>query len=79
MLQIPGVIDMYEFSEAKEIVDDLVELYKKLFEVPCLVRVINKNIAMCNFVTQMHIPPNTYLDLATVAYDAKGDKGECFR
>jgi hypothetical protein len=51
MLQIPGVIDMYEFSEAKEIVDDLVELYKKLFEVPCLVRVINKNIAMCNFVT----------------------------
>ena len=78
MLQLPGVTEMYELSEAMHIVAQLIDLYKLLFEVVSEVSVLNKNVAMANFVTQMHMPVNSSLDLATVSYDVKADRGIAF-
>jgi hypothetical protein len=78
MLQIPGVVDMYDRSEAKDIVEKLVVIYKELFETTKEIHVINKNIAMMNFVTQMNIPLDSVIDLTTLAFDVKSDAGESF-
>ncbi len=71
MLQIPGVDDAFEMSEASSVVRQMTLLYEALFETDQKVLVINRVVAMANYVASMNIPSDCRIDLSAVSKGVK--------